>query len=253
MSSLISESRSYRLCLITGTVCLLIGVFVSGCPGDPGGGVPNGPVTAREFTFDFSHGYQGFTAGFADYPPEHANIYELTSDYRTLPAPLESRSGLYISGVNRSDDLFMFFKGPVDGLTPGVRYTVSVNLEIATNVPSGCFGAGGAPGESVWIKAGASTTEPTPVREDSYLRMNIDIGNQSNSGESAVVLGNIANSRNCESPRQWELKSFDERATQVQVSVRSSGRVWLLIGVDSGFESLTETYFTRVSFTFTPI
>ena len=40
-------------------------------------------------------------AGFADYPPVDAEIYELTSDYRRLPPPLESQSALFITGVNK--------------------------------------------------------------------------------------------------------------------------------------------------------
>ena len=75
--------------------------------------VPGVPAEDVAFTVDFHRGPQGFIAGFADYPPSDAEIYELTSDYRRLPPPLESQSALFISGVNRSDDLFMFFKGPI--------------------------------------------------------------------------------------------------------------------------------------------
>ena len=107
-----------------------------------------------------------------------------------------------------SDDLFMFFKGQIDGLVPGARYAAAVSVEIATDTPAGCFGIGGAPGESVWIKVGATAIEPLPVLEGTYLRMNIDIGNQANGGDHAVVLGDIANSRRCEQSPQWERKSF---------------------------------------------
>ena len=135
-----------------------------------------------------------------------ADIYELTSDHRALPPPLAPEPALFISGVNRSDDLFMFFKGPVDGLSPGARYDVTVSVEIATDVPAGCVGVGGAPGESVWVKVGATAVEPVPVRHGTYLRMNIDVGNQSAGGSEGVVLGNVANSRRCEQSRQWERK-----------------------------------------------
>ena len=111
-------------------------------------------------------------------------------------------------------------------------------MEIATNTRTGCYGVGGAPGESVWIKAGASEVEPLPVLEDGYLRMNVDIGNQSQGGEHAVVLGHIGNSRSCEQSRQWELKSLPRRSTPVPVSASPNGRVWLPFGVDSGFEDL---------------
>ena len=143
----------------------------------------------KTFDFDFDEGPLGFVAGFADYPPAHEEIYGLTSGHRALPAPLASQSGLFISGVNRSDYLFMFFKGSIDGLTLGASYGVEVSVEIATSTPADCIGVGGAPGESVWIKAGVTAEEPVAVMDDSYLRMNIDIGNQSNSGTQAVVLG----------------------------------------------------------------
>ena len=216
----------------------------------PGGHLTNlssSPASERSYAFNFDRGEQGFIADFADYPPARAEIYELTSGYRLLPAPLEPKSALFISGVNRSDDLFMFFKGQVGGLAPGARYDVSVSVEIASDTPAGCIGVGGAPGESVWIKAGASETEPLPILEGTYLRMNIDIGNQSNGGDSAVVLGNVANSRSCEESRLWELKDFPARSTPIPVWASPDGRVWLLFGVDSGFESRTEIYFTRAT------
>lgn len=209
------------------------------------------PQDAPSFTFDFHRGPQAFVADFADYPPNQAEFFELTSDYRPLPPPLETQSALFISGINHSGGLFMFFKGYIGGLVPGASYVATVSVEIATNTPAGCVGAGGPPGESVWIKAGATALEPLPVLKGSELRMNIDIGNQSNDGEHAVVLGNMANSRSCEEPQQWERKAFPARRISLPVSAPPNGRAWLLFGVDSGFESRTEVYFTRASVAFT--
>ena len=233
------------------TIPLFIGVAIvalsAGCRS-----LPSDTGDAMTLHFDFDEGPLGFVAGFADYPPADEEIYELTSGHRTLPPPLESQSGLFISGVNRSDDLFMFFKGPIVGLTPGASYAVEVGVEIATSTPSGCVGVGGAPGESVWIKAGVTAEEPLAVLDDSYLRMNIDIGNQSNSGAQAVVLGNVANSRSCEQSVEWELKALERQSTPAGISAPADGRAWLLIGADSGFESRTDVYFTRASVTLTP-
>ena len=214
--------------------------------------LPSDTGEAMTFRFDFDEGPLEFVAGFADYPPAHEEIYELTSGHRALPPPLESQSGLFISGVNRSDDLFMFFKGAIVGLTPGASYAVEVSVEIATSTPSGCVGVGGAPDESVWIKAGVTAEEPLAVMDDSYLRMNIDIGSQSNSGTQAVVLGNVANSRSCEQSPAWELKALGRQSIPAGISVPADGHAWLLIGADSGFESRTEVYFTRASVTLTP-
>ena len=226
----------------------LLAAMLGGCSGSP-----TAPTDTLTFTFDFRRGPQGFVAGFADYPPGNADFYELTSDYRPLPSPLATDSALFISGVNRSADLFMFFKGPVDGLLPGARYDVTVSVEIATDVPAGCFGVGGAPGESVWVKAGATAVEPLAVRDGAYLRMNIDIGNQSAGGSQGVVLGDVANSRRCDEPRQWERKSFAGRPVPASIEIPVSGRAWLLFGVDSGFEARTGIYFMRAEAAFRPM
>ena len=197
------------------------------------------------FVFDFHRGPQGFVADFADLPQDAGDSFELMSGYRALPAPLGPDSALYISGHNRSDDLFMFFKGRIDGFVPGARYAAKVGVEIATDTPAGCAGIGGAPGESVWIKAGVTAIEPLPILKDSYLRMNIDIGNQSRGGEQAVLLGDITNSRDCEQSREWERKSYPPTSVPAPITVPDDGRVWLLFGVDSGFEGRTEIYFIR--------
>ena len=236
---------------------LLVGASIVGCSGHPTEPTepaePTEPTEPLTFSFDFDRGPQGFSAGFADYPPARASSFALTSDYRALPPPLQARSALFISGINRSDDLFMFFKGAIGGLPPGARYGVAVGVEIATDTPSGCIGVGGAPGESVWVKAGAAAVEPRAVPDGSYLRMNIDIGNQSTGGAQAVVLGNIANSRTCEQSRRWERKSFPARSTPMPIAIPANGQAWLLFGADSGFESRTEIYFTRATVTLAPM
>jgi hypothetical protein len=231
---------------------LLITLLTSGllvsCSEDPTD--PSEPLTAR---VDFSTGQHGWAAGFSDYPAADEAIYNLQSDYRTLPAPLDtSQRALFISGVNRSDDLFMYWKGQIVGFSPGTRYRASFEVEFATNVPSGCVGVGGSPGESVYVKAGATDIEPESVRVNGFYLMNIDKGNQAIGGENAVVLGDIANSQPCgEGEPQWELKQLSSMDS-VEVTADSDGRVWLLVGSDSGFESMTSLYYTRVLATFEP-
>ena len=251
--------RSIRRVVLPHPALLLLLPGLAGCGGADGAAPslppapePPTPEPAVTRTFDFDSGPLGFVADFADYPPADEAIYRLRSGHRVLPSPLEAGSGLYIAGVNRSDDLFGFFKGSVDGLTPGARYAATVEVQIATSVPAGCVGVGGAPGESVWIKAGATAAEPLPVMEGDYLRMNVDVGRQANGGGEAAVLGNVANSRNCEEPPAWELKSFPSASVPAVVSVPGDGRIWLLLGFDSGFEAETEVYFTRASLTLTP-
>ena len=73
---------------------------------------------------------------------------------------------LFISGVNRSDDLFMFFKRPIAGLSPGGHYIVTVSVEIATDTPAGCFGVGGGTSASSANRATADLRASSTVGDD---------------------------------------------------------------------------------------
>ncbi len=202
-------------------------------------------ATEAEFIFTFQSDAEDWTAGFADLPANFdPSIYELDSGYRPLPSGLEG-NGLYIQGHNRSDDLFMFFKRRIDGLKADATYAVFASLDLATNVPSNTFGIGGSPGESVYVKAGASTVEP--VAEGENLRLNIDKGNQSNGGASMVVMGNVAHPE--VSGREFRLKSLDNADNPVHVTTDSKGGLWLIVGTDSGFEGLSTFYYARIAYT----
>ncbi len=204
-----------------------------------------------EFSFTFEDGAEGWTAGFADYPVDFdPSIYELDAGHRPLPAGLEGH-GLYIQGHNRSDDLFMFFKRPVGGLEPEAEYSAVLTLDLATNVAAGLVGIGGSPGESVFVKAGASTAEPLAPEDDSgYFRMNIDKGNQSNGGESMVVVGHVAHP--AVTGEEYRIKTLDNSASPVHVTADGEGRLWLVVGTDSGFEGLSALYYARIACTLTP-
>ena len=217
--------------------------------------------TEAVYEYDFGSDAEGWTVGFTDLPVDFdQSIFELDHEHRPLPDRLEG-SGVYVQGHNRSDDLFMFLKRQVGGLRPNAAYAVSVSLDLATNVPTATFGIGGSPGESVFVKAGASTVEPVAEEgRNRYLRMNIDKGNQANGGEDMVVLGNAAhggedmvvlgNAAHGEVVnREYRIKTLDNMDLPLSVSTDAEGRVWLIVGTDSGFEGLSALYYSRISYT----
>ena len=208
----------------------------------------NAPSEIR-LSFWFEDDAEGWTAGFADLPVDFdPSIYELESGHRGLPDGLEG-NGLYIQGHNRSDDLFMFFKKQVDGLEADTEYRAVLSLDLATNVPEGLVGIGGSPGESVYVKAGASTFEPVAMEdENGYFRMNIDKGNQSNGGRSMVVLGHVAHPE--VTGEEYRIKPLD--SSPVTVMADAAGKLWLIVGTDSGFEGLSTLYYARIVCTLTP-
>lgn len=197
---------------------------------------------------NFQSGDHGWVPGFSDFHPDQEEGMDLVAGLEPLPESLgEVGTGLFTAGTNHSDDLFMFWKRQQSDFTPGMRLRVRFMVQFATEAPTGCAGVGGAPGESVFVKAGATAEEPTAVlleENGPYWSMNIDTGNQAQGGVDATVLGHVGNQgSDCTDP-VWELKTLEEHGT-FETTVGPSGSLWLFFGTDSGFEGRTRLYFTR--------
>jgi len=221
-------------------------------------GVVTAISSSIRLDFDFRQGVQGWEAGFAEYSPEMEGMM-LEAGIRPLSSKLGiNGTGYYLQGMNHSDDLFMFLKrrlGTDDGVVPGQEYRVRFTIVFASNAPSGGMGIGGSPGESVYLKAGASTVEPEVHLDstDNHYRMNVDKGSgNSGSGTAASVVGYIANGLSAEeNPRYVSLERQHEHNYTVTAS--PDGELWLLVGTDSGFEGLTGIYYQRIAVTLTPV
>jgi hypothetical protein len=212
--------------------------------------------------FDFCNGVQGWEAGFAEYAPEMEDM-QLEAGIRPLPSELGIEgTGYYLQGMNHSDDLFMFLKrrlGTDDGVVPGQEYRITFTIVFASNAPSGAVGIGGSPGESVFLKAGASTVEPEVYLDSDtgYYLMNVDKGSgNGDNGKAASVIGHIANGLSAdkidmENPRYVSLKRQHEH--EYTVTASPDGELWLLIGTGSGFEDLNGIYYHRIAITMTPV
>jgi hypothetical protein len=239
-----------------------------------------------QFTYDFSEDAAGWEHLFVDYPVGEEEDYEIEAGRMLLPDSLGHEYGYYLSGENHSDDLSMLIKrsfGPDDGLNPNTTYRVKFFIEIASNAPSGCVGVGGAPGESVYFKAGASVSEPEAVVEGAggteYYRLSVDKGNQSSGGSQSVVLGHIGTSNtDC---HNWEFlfKTFESAegdssatsdqdmshdgtdgngdmnlpsqnpSTIMEVTTDDAGQLWIFMGTDSGFEATSSIYINEIQIT----
>lgn len=207
---------------------------------------PNPPRT-RVVSVDFARGAPGWVGDFADYPAGSEAFYELEAGIAPLPDGLRGgATALRLRGNNHSDDLFLFARGPVDGLVPGANYAVRVDLVIASAAPAGAVGIGGAPGESVWVKAGATTAEPTTRVDAGFVLLDADKGNQSIGGANATVIGDVAVATTLDAPR-FKLKRLPwGRRPPLGVTADATGRAWLFAGADSGFEGTTTTYLVRL-------
>lgn len=219
--------------------------IIAGCNKDD-----NNTLPTEDLDFNFQYDDEGWTGGFADYPddPDVESYYELQFSYSTLPSPLNISDGaLKQSGINHSDDLFMFVKKRITGLEPNKNYSVDIEIEIASNARNNSMGVGGSPGESVYIKAGASTVEPTKVLDnyDNHFRMNLDKGNQSVEGVNMKNIGNFANGTDM---AIYTLKTL-KTTSPINVQSDSNGEIWLIVGTDSGFEATTTIYYNSIKAT----
>lgn len=201
-----------------------------------------------EFQYQFAQGALGWQAGFADYPVENADIYQLDAGIRKLP---EGFSGyaFMLSGHNRSDDLFMFIKRRISGLEPATRYQATLSLKLLSASGANCVGIGGAPGESVYLHFGYADTEP----EQSGYSLNVPKGNQSQDGPQSKVLGNIAVADIPCDGSTYKSKTIQSTVGKtLSFTTDSSGSVWIFIGTDSGFEGKTTLYYQTINLTLTP-
>ena len=228
-------------------------LLVSSCDWNPSSPQDGDSPKTWSFEFTFATGAQGWSAGFADYAPEQADTIEVMFKHEELPSYLDEEDGygLFISGRNVSDDLFMFIKRAFTGLEPMTPYDVDVTLQIASNAREDAVGIGGSPGSSVYLKAGAAVVEPTAITQlNGSIGMNVDKGNQAGGGKNAVVLGNIGIEDNtAEEP--YRLKTL-QTTESFRISTGRDGVLWVFVGTDSGFEGVTAIYYTMVRITFTP-
>jgi hypothetical protein len=220
--------------------------------------VVTGISSSVRLEFDFRQGAQGWEAGFAEYGSEMQGMM-LEGEIRPLPSELGiNGTGYYLQGINHSDDLFMFLErrlGTDDGVVPGQEYRVMFTIVFASNAPSGAVGIGGSPGESVYLKAGASMVEPEVYLDSDtgYYLMNVDKGSgNSGNGTAASVVGAIANGLSAEeNPRYISLERQHEH--QYTITASPDGGLWLLVGTDSGFEGLTGIYYQSIAVTLIPL
>ena len=205
-------------------------------------------VDSASVQFDFSQSDSGFVPIFADYPNTEGveEFYEFRHSWGEVPIPGAGK-GLFISGNNHSDDLFMGYVKMLDGFVPARTYHFTVSFKLATDVEGGLVGVGGSPGESVAVKCGITPTRPTTVSVDngafSYHCMNIDTGRQGSGGKDMVVVGDMAKTEN-NRPGEYEYKEFH---AEFDAAADIRGEIYLIIATDSGFEATTSYYLDDVT------
>lgn len=207
---------------------------------------PDKPIVLE---YDFAQGQQNWQAGFADYEAAQADIFELDSGVKTLPTGF-SGSGFKLSGHNRSDDLFMFLKRRISGLSPSTRYQARLKVSFLSPAGTDCMGIGGAPGESVYLHFGFADVEPKQVG----YTLNVAKGNQAEDGANSKVQGNIAvKDLPCDGSKYQTKTLTSSTSSSLQFTTQSDGSIWLFTGTDSGYEGKTTLYYQKIELELKPL
>ncbi len=221
----------------------LAGIIASACLLAACGGSNDSSPLPPQIASTFTTSADGWQGGYSDY---HAGTEptDVVWASRALPTPLTGNA-YYTGGTNRSDDLFIYSKKKFSGYAPSTSYKLSFEIEIASNQSSGCFGVGGAPGESVYVIAGAAPTEPKTISKDGEFILNLDRGNQATPGPASQVLGNVANAvPNC-GPQVYQTKVL-KSTLPLSVKSDANGEIWAFFGIDSGFEAKSAVFYKSI-------
>jgi hypothetical protein len=148
----------------------------------------------------------------------------------------------------------MFIKRKITGLNPNSSYQMRVEISFASNAPTNAVGVGGAPGEGVVLKVGATIVEPlkivSAIPGDNSYRMNINKGAQRNPGPDMDTIGHIGVS---DTTRAYTLINRSNAGHLFNFTTDSNGDLWVCIGTESGFEAKTTLYYNQITLTFTSL
>jgi hypothetical protein len=203
---------------------------------------PPTPV-ASTISVDFTKGIDGWTAGVADYADD-SEPTEAASGWSKLPPPVQGM-GYFLISHNNSDDVFTYTKHQVGAFVPGAKYKLTFEMRYATSAALGCFGVGGARGESIYLVGAAVMDEPKLVKQVSgnshRYRLNFDHGDQAVSGAQGKVLGLLGvEGLDCGGNEfAAATRKSDEPVT---VQADKDGKFWLVLGTDSAFEGTNAIY-----------
>jgi hypothetical protein len=211
--------------------------------------VPRAAGTTHTWDFDLTAAPPEWTFEAVDLPADWETDplqpdYQLVGEERALPPLLGTGTTWYLEGSNYSDSLFLYLYRRIEGLEASTVYNLDFAVEFASDENQATFGIGGGPGSSVWIKAGAGPEEPARVVRDGYYHTPMDVGNQSGDGGQGGVVGLYGYT---EDPAEGEWKWLRRELGEKRFSARSDsgGGLWLLVGMESGFEGTSSVFLAR--------
>lgn len=201
-----------------------------------------------EYKFTFNNGNENWQSLFSDYPVGSEAFYELEFSNAFLPAPLEGNiKSLKVRGKNHSDDLFSAIFRKFENLQPNKLYSVTFNIDVASNALIGGVGVGGDPNLSLGV-GGINYLPNNTIDNLNHYRPNFISKIQSGiSNEVFRMVGKIGADET--NPPPYKIINRNNLTDPFKITTNSNGEFWLMIATDSGFEGLTTLYYKSINIT----
>jgi len=220
---------------------IVLGLWTLGCTS-----TPEDDIRVFNSSYDFNDSQYEWSGDFTDYKIRDSSQVKFQFLYTNVPTntPVSQRS-LVLSGINTSDDLFLFIKKKITGLKPDTEYTIAFDVEMTCNSDKQSK-------DTLVLKAGASAFEPQKIIQGEYYRMNLDKGATGANGVDMIVIGKVGLNANNISQEYGVIQSGIEPSAYLYVKTKtnSEGDIWLILGTESIYAGVTTIYFTKAAFTF---
>jgi hypothetical protein len=195
-------------------------------------------------SYDFNLSTWGWEPGFTDYPvgqPSQADsIYNWDANYSASPLLGGNHMALKLSCDNESEDIFMFIKRKVGGLQPNTSYSLVFTVDVVSDANLG---------DGMLLKAGASFVEPQKVIHNNRYELNLDKGENFQSGDDLFLLGRLdapfdqsgylyTSFNNAMDPRRFTAKT------------NNVGEIWLIVGTESSAAGINTIFFSKIQIIF---
>jgi hypothetical protein len=225
-----------KLCRTFGARLAIAGlsVFLCYCSGG------KDPLPIRFIESTFESGLEEWSGDFAYVKPGSNASVKFSVVQAPLPETLKSElHGLKLEGTNSGDSIFLFIKKKVTGLDPAKTYKVAYQIDLATHFPDTLAGAG----RIIYLKAGASGTEPKSIAGPDISTVSIQNGALAKSGPQMRLLGNVANRLDSTYYRPIIRKNAN---VAVPVTPDVNGDIWLCVGINTTFKGNMALFFDRI-------
>ncbi len=192
---------------------------------------------AQSVNTTFSMDNEGWQPAYSGYPAQGEEGYELNIERNAIPTPFSGRNGMFFSGKNYSNRLFLFVKKEITGLEANTAYSIIFNMSIISEI-----NPDPGAGDRIFVKVGAMTDRPITT-QTGMVANNIKMGERGKSGRDMFMLGVVEKAKNTPG---WGNQILHNYHQPLMVNTDNRGRLWLIVGFEPEMVEMPPFYLSSV-------